>query len=69
MIEVINNRGLVAALTDLNGNVSPSDCGASVLGIYPEGEVITDEVMQMIANGGWIKTEIYYPTFLLRRQK
>lgn len=63
--DIINNRGLVAALTDLNANVSPSDYGASVLGIYPEGEIITDEVMQMIANGGWARTEIYYPTFLL----
>lgn len=63
--DIINNRGLVAALTDLNANVSPSDYGASVLGIYPEGEILTDEVMQMIANAGWTKTEIYYPTFLL----
>ena len=63
--DIINNRGLVAALTDLNANVSPTDYGVSVLGIYPEGEALTDEVMKMIADAGWTKVEVYYPTFLL----
>lgn len=63
--DIINNRGLVAALTDLNGNVSPTNYGSSVLGIYPEGEALTDEIMQIIADAGWTKVEVYYPTFLL----
>ena len=63
--DIINNRGLVAALTDLNANISPTDYGVSVLGIYPEGEALTDEVMKMIADAGWTKVEVYYPTFLL----
>lgn len=63
--DIINNRGLVAALTDLNANVSPSKYSNSILGIYPEGETLTDEVMQMIASAGWKKVEVYYPTFLL----
>ena len=63
--DIINNRGLIAALTDLNANVSPSKYNISILGVYPEGETLTDEVMQMIAGAGWKKVEIYYPTFLL----
>ena len=63
--DIINNRGLIVALTDLNANVSPSKYSNSILGIYPEGETLTDEVMQMIAGAGWKKVEIYYPTFLL----
>ncbi len=63
--DIINNRGLVAALTDLNANVSPADYGISILGIYPEGEALTDEVMQMIADASWKKVEVYYPTFFL----
>ena len=63
--DIINNRGLIAALTDLNANVSPSKYSNSILGIYPEGETLTDEVMQMIASAGWKKVEVYYPTFLL----
>lgn len=63
--DIINNRGLVAALTDLNANVSPSKYNISILGVYPEGETLTDEVMQMIAGAGWKKVEVYYPTFLL----
>lgn len=51
--DIINNRGLLAALTDLNANVSPTDYGVSVLGIYPEGEALTDEVMKMIADAGY----------------
>ena len=63
--DIINNRGLVAALTDLNANVSPSKYNISILGVYPEGEILNDEVMQMIASAGWKKVEIYYPTFFL----
>lgn len=63
--DIINNRGLIAALTDLNANVSPSKYNISILGVYPEGETLTDEVMQMIAGAGWKKVEIYYPTFFL----
>ncbi len=63
--DIINNRGLEAALTDLNANVSPADYGNSILGIYPEGEALTDNVMQMIAGAGWTRVEIYYPKFFL----
>ncbi len=63
--DIINNRGLEAALTDLNANVSPADYGMSILGIYPEGEALTDNVMQMISGAGWTRVEIYYPKFFL----
>lgn len=63
--DIINNRGLEAALTDLNANVSPADYGMSILGIYPEGEALTDNVMQMISGAGWTRVEVYYPKFFL----
>ena len=63
--DIINRRGLAAALTDLNANVSAGDYSVSILGIYPEGEALTDEIMQMIAGAGWKRVEIYYPTFFI----
>lgn len=63
--DIINNRGLKAAISDLNANVSAGDYSLSILGIYPEGDVLTDEIMQMIAAEGWTRIEVYYPTFLL----
>lgn len=63
--DIINKRGLVAAVSDLNANVSAGDYSLSILGIYPEGEALTDEIMQMIAAEGWTRIEVYYPTFLL----
>lgn len=47
--DIINKRGLAAAVSDLNANVSAGDYSLSILGIYPEGEALTDEIMQMIA--------------------
>ena len=61
--DIINNRGLKAAIADLNANVSAGDYRLSILGIYPEGEALTDEIMQMIAAEGWTRIEVYYPTF------
>ena len=61
--DIINNRGLKAAVADLNANVSAGDYKLSILGIYPEGEALTDEIMQMIAAEGWTRIEVYYPTF------
>lgn len=63
--DIINKRGLAAAVSDLNANVSAGDYSLSILGIYPEGEALTDEIMQMIAAEGWTRIEVYYPTFLL----
>lgn len=63
--DIINKRGLAAAISDLNANVSAGDYSLSILGIYPEGEALTDEIMQMIAAEGWTRIEVYYPTFLL----
>ena len=63
--DIINNRGLATALTDLNANVSAGDYSVSILGIYPEGEALTDEILQMIAGEGWKRIEIYYPTFFI----
>ncbi len=61
--DIINNRGLKAAVADLNANVSAGDYRLSILGIYPEDDVLTDEIMQMIAAEGWTRIEVYYPTF------
>lgn len=61
--DIINRRGLKAAIADLNANVSAGDYRLSILGIYPEGEALTDEIMQMIAAEGWTRIEVYYPTF------
>ena len=61
--DIINKRGLAAAVSDLNANVSAGTNSLSILGIYPEGEALTDEIMQMIAAEGWTRIEVYYPTF------
>ena len=63
--DIISNRGVEAALADLNANVSPTSYSDSILGIYPEGDVLSDTVMKMISEAGWGRIEIYYPTFFI----
>ena len=63
--DIVSNRGVEAALADLNANVSPTAYKDSILGIYPEGDVLSDAVMKMILEAGWGRIEIYYPTFFL----
>lgn len=61
--DIIVTRSLKEAVADLNANVSAGDYSLSILGIVLEGEVLTDEIMQMIAAEGWTRIEVYYPTF------
>jgi len=63
--DIINKRGLAAALTELHANVNPSKYKVSILGIYPEGEALTDSILNMIKDAGWKRIEVYYPRFFL----